>query len=204
MGIAFRWLALSLATVLISGAAGSGAANAATERHVTTFAGVYSPNRFLEILQVQQASVHLEPSASLFVLGLAQVVGHWGEHLQWEVEGQLGQHAGRQTHQEVSLVLIARWTRFPWDGFVDTRFAFGQGVSLSSQVPPLEPRTGVDEDEESQRFLNYLLVEAEFSSPSSSPWSAVVRVHHRSGVFGLYGGVDGGSNYVGVGLRRRF
>lgn len=201
MRTVYRWLALSL---LLGGAVASDAANRTPERHVTTFVGVYSPNRFVEILHIQPASVHLESSASLFVLSVAQVVGSWGDNLQWEVEGQLGQHAGLQTHQEVNLVLVARWTRFPWDRFVDTSFAFGEGVSVALEVPPLEPRSAEEENEESQRLLNYLLLEAEFAPPSNSPWSATVRVHHRSGVFGLYGGVNGGSNYVGVALRRRF
>jgi hypothetical protein len=98
--------------------------------------------------------------------------------------------------------VVARWTRFPWDDVLDTSVAFGQGVSFASKVPEVEPRA--DRDEESRRLLNYLMVEVALAPPGDSRWSAVTRIHHRSGVFGLYGGVNGGSNFVGLGVRYRF
>jgi hypothetical protein len=35
-------------------------------------------------------------------------------------------------------------------------------------------------------------------------WALVARLHHRSAAWGLWGTDDGGSNFFGLGLRRRF
>jgi hypothetical protein len=52
--------------------------------------------------------------------------------------------------------------------------------------------------------LNFLLAEIEFVLPWVPQWSNFIRVHHRSGVFGAYGGIEGGSNFVGIGIRYYF
>jgi hypothetical protein len=44
------------------------------------------------------------------------------------------------------------------------------------------------------------MVEAAFRLPGS-PWSMVARLHHRSGIFGLFS--HSGSNLVELGLRYR-
>jgi hypothetical protein len=42
------------------------------------------------------------------------------------------------------------------------------------------------------------------AGPPAGRWSGFLRIHHRSGAFGLYGDVRGGSNFVGLGARYRF
>lgn len=49
--------------------------------------------------------------------------------------------------------------------------------------------------------LHYLLIEAAVGLPNSN-WSLVARVHHRSGIFGLFS--HSGSNVLALGLRYRF
>jgi DNA-binding NarL/FixJ family response regulator len=56
----------------------------------------------------------------------------------------------------------------------------------------------------SKRLLNYLLAEIELVRPCLPQWSTFIRVHHRSGMFGMYGGVEGGSNFIGAGIRYYF
>jgi len=50
-------------------------------------------------------------------------------------------------------------------------------------------------------LLHYLLLEATFGPPNS-PWSVVTRIHHRSGIFGLFS--HSGSNVISAGVRYRF
>jgi hypothetical protein len=50
-------------------------------------------------------------------------------------------------------------------------------------------------------LLHYLLIEAEVGLPDSR-WSLVARVHHRSGIFGLFS--HSGSNVLALGVRYRF
>ena len=56
--------------------------------------------------------------------------------------------------------------------------------------------------EESSQLLNYLGFEVE--AAVSPDLSLVGRIHHRSGVFGLFNGVSGGSNGYLLGLRYRW
>ncbi|MCG5530360.1 hypothetical protein LRD18_05665 [Halorhodospira halochloris] len=125
----------------------------------------------------------------------------WG--FDFFTEAQAVKHSGKQSHYELNAVLIARWSRTPWDAFIDTSFAFGEGLSWASEPPPLEPRGTRDDSEESVQLLNYLLFELEAGPPQSN-WRAFTRIHHRSGVFGLFGGIRGGSNFLGLGLRYYF
>ncbi|WP_155890787.1 hypothetical protein [Desulfuromonas sp. TF] len=40
--------------------------------------------------------------------------------------------------------------------------------------------------------------------PRVPRWRLSARIHHRSGVFGLFDGVRGGSNFMGLGVTYRF
>jgi hypothetical protein len=195
-----RVLALGLLLALLTPSAAI--ANEAPARHLTAYGAVYSPNRMIELLGIRPERPRLHGSSWLAAVALSQAYAVTAEHLVWEVEGQLVQHGGRQNHTEINALVVARWTRFPWDDLLDTSVAFGQGVSFATKVPEVEPRA--DRDEESRRLLNYLMVEVALAPPGDSRWSAVTRIHHRSGVFGLYGGVNGGSNFVGLGVRYRY
>lgn len=192
------------ATALLLSAATSWGEEAVTEfdpRHrVTAYYAHYSPDRMLEILQLRNP--HISGHSQLGAVAWSYRLHEEPRRLSWEAEGQLVQHFGRQNHQEFNILLNARWNRFPWDQWVDTSAALGWGQSFASAVPELEPRSG--RDEESTRLLNYLLVELDFAPPSRPEWGLVLRLHHRSGIFGLYNGVNGGSNYVGAGLRYAF
>ena len=63
-----------------------------------------------------------------------------------------------QKHMEFNGLIIARWLTFPWDNFVDTNFAVGEGLSLATEVPEIENRNHDDES----AILNYLLFELTF------------------------------------------
>ena len=87
----------------------------------------------------------------------------------------------------------------PWFKVIPGSFAFGNGLSYASVAPEVEElalgRTS--------RLLYHLFIEFEFTLKKKTPWSAFVRVHHRSGIFGLFDGVTGGSDYLCLGIRYR-
>ncbi len=58
--------------------------------------------------------------------------------------------------------------------------------------------------EKTDKFLNYLMFEFDFALPHEPSWSLVTRIHHRSGVFGLFGGVHGATNAFSLGIRYHF
>lgn len=140
--------------------------------------------------------------SQLFVLALAREFATMGPHLRWEVEGQLGKHFGTQNHWELNPLLVLRWVTFPWNRWVDTSAAVGLGVSLATEIPKVEaqrhPGTGSD------NLLAYMLFELSLGVPGAQDWNLVARVHHRSGAFGLFNGVNGASNALALGVKYRF
>lgn len=168
---------------------------------VSVYGAVNFEERIVDLVR------ELSPTFQSSYLYAVTWVRPWAEsrHVRWEIEGQLARHSGMQQLWEINVVPIARWKTTPWDGFVDTRFAVGWGLSWASEVPPIEPRQEEESGEgESARLLSYNLFEVEFMPPEHQEWSGFVRLHHRSGVGGLFGGVEGGSNFLAVGLRHYF
>lgn len=93
-----------------------------------------------------------------------------------------------------------RWSEFPWNTYLMTSFAIGEGISYATSIPSLEGKSS----DNTKRMLNYMLLEATFSLPSKPRWQLVLRLHHRSGAYGLYHAGNTGSNNVGLGLRYLF
>jgi hypothetical protein len=167
--------------------------------HLAFYVAQYTPQRLVDILTERPRS----GSSHLAAVAWSRSLSGAERSLRWELEGQLVQHVGQQSHQEVNAVLVARWMRFPWDHRLDTRVAFGEGLSYATRTPPIEPRARRP-DEQSVRLLNYLLLEIEVVVPRRERWSVFTRIHHRSGVAGLFGNVQGGSNFIGLGARYRY
>lgn len=129
-------------------------------------------------------------------VGLSREIGVMWEDFAWEVEAIAVKHFGEQRHWEGDLALGLRWTDPFWTG----SFAFSTGVSLASELPVMEARV----DPPSKRFLQFMGIEAAFSTRARPDREIVLRLHHRSAVYGLYGTHDGGSNFVALGYRQRF
>ncbi len=158
--------------------------------------GEYASNRMVDLLTEWNPDYLDEHLAAVVLSNRFHTTG---DNLHWEVETQLASGYDSPRHYEFNLVLVARWDRFPWDDYLDTSFAFGEGLSYASRVPPDER----DQDPNSE-FLNYLLTEIAFKIPRTRRWEAFSRIHHRSGVAGTFSGVWGGSNVVAYGLRYEF
>lgn len=129
-------------------------------------------------------------------VGLSREIGVMWEDFAWEVEAIAVKHFGEQRHWEGDLALGLRWTDPFWTG----SFAFSTGVSLASELPVMEDRV----DPPSKKFLQFMGIEAAFSTRARPDREIVLRLHHRSAAYGLYGTHDGGSNFVALGYRVRF
>ncbi len=142
----------------------------------------------------------------MHALALAREIWKYPPHLTAELEAMYAKHHGRhdhgrQTYDEFTFALLLRYHTFPWDRFIDTSMAVGEGLSMTSKIPELElqRRKG-----NSQKFLNYLAIELTFTLPRYPNTSLCYRLHHRSGVFGLFGGARGASDFYLLGFRHRF
>lgn len=164
--------------------------------HFSLYGGQWIDDRLVDILRLRASTGNLRSSYALGV-GAAREVYRIADPVGLELEANAAQHFGRQWHPEINALLALRWNWFPWDQFVDTSIAAGQGLSLAARRPPIENRG------DAREFLNYLMFELELRPVPFEAWSLVGRIHHRSGVFGLYGGVRGGSNFLMIGVRYR-
>ncbi len=130
-------------------------------------------------------------------------VARLGRFVGWELEGQIVKHFGFQDHEEFNGVLVGRWLLFPWDKYIDTSLAVGEGLSYATERPRIEG--GDRSSRKEYHFLNYLMVELSFFLPKFPHWGLVIRVHHRSDVYGLVAdSVLGGSSFVGGGIKYVF
>jgi hypothetical protein len=96
--------------------------------------------------------------------------------------------------------LLFRWANYPWDRYITTTFGLGWGVSYDTRITVWEKH----DSDNTKHLLNFLAFEATFAIPHYPQWQLALRLHHRSGVFGLYGADNAGSNYFTVGLRYNF
>jgi hypothetical protein len=137
--------------------------------------------------------------AYMAVTALSHVLRRYSDdRLSFEVEGQVAYNFGDQHHWEFNLATGPRWHRFPWSAVLATSAAFEVGLSMASEMPEVEVRLEGD----SEKLLIYWGAELTLGSPRS-PWALSLRLHHRSGGFGLFAD-DGGMNALALGVRYAF
>lgn len=162
------------------------------------YGGRFSDNALLDILRFQ---TEIEDS-NLYVLSIGKEVGRYKDKIVYELEGQVGFHQGEQSHQELNGAFAIRWQPLPWDRWIDSSIAIGNGLSYATTEPPLEKMD--QKDNKASRLLYYLYAEMAFEPFKETDLEMFIRVHHRSGIFGLINGIDSGSNFIGFGIRYYF
>jgi hypothetical protein len=123
-------------------------------------------------------------------------------HNSLEAEVQVAKHFEGQDHLEGTAALVYRTGEAGLFGGSSLNGALGLGFSYATQNPEFEfgpARTvrGLD----TERFQFYIGVEAELTPERRSPVHMLLKLHHRSGGYGLISPSDTGSNFVGLGLR---
>jgi hypothetical protein len=120
--------------------------------------------------------------------------------LRTEFEINATYNFGDQDHWELNVApLTLRWQRFPWDEKLRTTVAFGVGFSYAFEFPRVE----YELENDTQQFLIFWQLEVT-AGPREGPWSAVLRLHHRSPAWGAVGVADGGMNAPSLGFRYQF
>ena len=174
-----------------------GSAAADDDFAVTVYGGWMTDADFGDTLTGQAEFIDAYVVVGAFAWTFAR---YFEDALSFELEGQVGKWFKNQKHLEFNLPVVIRWSRFPWDDYVDTSLAYGLGPSYATRTPAAE----VDIHDDSKKFLVYWFGELALGPPESA-WAGVFRIHHRSGAFGLVADRgNGGANSLAVGLKYRF
>jgi hypothetical protein len=120
--------------------------------------------------------------------------------LRMEYEINAAYNFGQQDYWELNVAPITlRWQRFPWDNYLHSSIAFGLGLSYAFKFPEIE----YELENDTQQLLLFWQLELT-AGPREGPWSAVLRLHHRSPGWGAMGVDDGGMNAPSLGFRYAF
>ncbi len=120
--------------------------------------------------------------------------------LGFETEAMAMRHWGDQRLWEAVALGMVRWHNLPWNTHLNSTLGAGAGVSHVSKISVIEQARNAKQ----ARTIGYLGFEATAAPKSAEDWQGVLRWHHRSGGYGTFNGVKGGSNYLLLGVRRTF
>jgi hypothetical protein len=177
---------------------------------VTAFAGRGTDTDFTTIL-TEPWTVHF---VDLWVVGAAMSarlgtvneltgsdLGSIGDYFSIDLEAGTAYRFGDEEMGEFWGAIYLRYDGFPWNDTIYTTIAANTGVSYITETSEFERGRS---DGQSSQLLHYLAPEITFADPDNKNLEFLIRLHHRSGVFGAFDGVSGGSSFVTSGIRMRF
>lgn len=127
------------------------------------------------------------------------------EFFAWELAANLTFQTEPQGNIfELNPMIMFRWKYFPWNQFIITSIALGEGISYATNIPTVERRVINKNWGEPKNLVNFLALEITFSLPKYKQWELVGRIHHRSAAWGLYNAGNASSNALALGVRYHF
>jgi hypothetical protein len=114
-----------------------------------------------------------------------------------------GARLGQTDAAEGWAALYLRFDGFPWRDRLHTSVGISTGLNLLSRLPREETGPPWDPKPNRSHLLHYLSPEIAIALPHRRQHELVLRVHHRSGVYGAFNGVRGGSDLIAIGYRYR-
>jgi hypothetical protein len=139
---------------------------------------------------------------------VGQDLGSIGEDFTLEAELGGGYRFGDEKMGEFWTALYLRYDGFPWNDMVYTTIAANLGLSILTKESDFERSRDADPDEgdegNASQVLHFFSPEITVADPDNKNLELVLRLHHRSGVFGLIDGITSGSTFITTGVRVRF
>lgn len=131
----------------------------------------------------------------------SDTLGYFGDHLTVEPEAGAAYRFGEESQGEFWGTIYFRYDGLPWNDVIYTTLALNTGLSILTESSDFEADRS---DGDSSLVLHNFSPEITFASPDYKDIELVLRLHHRSGIFGTIDGVYSGSSFVTTGLRVRF
>ncbi len=129
-------------------------------------------------------------------------LGHIGEYVTVEPEvGAAYRFGDKENLGEFWGALYFRYDGFPWNDSLYTTAALSTGWSYLTETSQWEYSRS---DEGTSQVLHYFSPEITVADPDNKNVELVLRLHHRSGIFGTIDGVYSGSTFLSTGIRVRF
>jgi hypothetical protein len=143
-------------------------------------------------------NMRVEDNIYIAVAALSREFWRYENWISFEVEGQVGKYFGEEHQWQFNGLIIGRWNWFPWDKYLDTSFALGDGLSYNTETSKVEK----EDSEDAGKWLNYLMFELTLGLPEYPGWDFVYRIHHRSSIRDTIGA--GASNFIAFGIKYSF
>lgn len=167
---------------------------------IAIYWGTTTENAFLEHLY-QPWELRFT-DGRLIALAYNRRVKTWGRHFSLELEANVAHRYGEDSLWEVNAAAMLRYDGFPWNHIVYTTLGYAPfGFSYVTSIPVQE---NTPNGRATSKFLNFMVPEITLAPPRNPNVEFLLRIHHRSGIFGLMNGVTGASNVVSVGMRYRY
>ncbi|MCZ8343130.1 MAG: hypothetical protein O9301_08875 [Leptospira sp.] len=172
--------------------------------NLVLYGGIFTETDLLPIVLRQKTEYR---ESYIGTVGFNRPLDYKIRFIDFELEGNLTKHFGEMRHWEFNLFYVAKINRIQGSPF---SFSLGEGLSQASENPKLENKAKgfyldgyQSKSIESRATLNYLMVEFSSYLPFERKTEIFLRIHHRSGIFGLYCPPDPncGSNFVSYGIR---
>lgn len=169
------------------------------KQSLALYGGLGSQIPMVDIVRFRR--MKLEPQ---WILSTAYSRALWSDSqtLALELEGSFTKYMENPSNFSIASAFLLRWLNTPWSSVIPGSVALGNGLSFASEIPDIESR----HLSKNSRLLYHLIFEFTWTLQDQevTRWEALFRVHHRSGIFGIFEGVVGGSDFLCLGLRRRF
>lgn len=164
---------------------------------VSVFAGAVAKNELSTIV------FQLDPDfGESYVAGfsLGKEFGAITDSLRLEWMATTAVVFGTEDYVDLRFEVGARWIRFPWNDTVFTTIGAFVGPSWISKRSIYED----EEKDEWRRLKNGLSIEFTFAHPEQPGTALVARLHHRSSIFGLIPDAGTPSDFLTLGVKKRF
>jgi len=166
---------------------------------VGLYAGELYKSQYTSILYRPQ-DIELSPSYLVAANVNYRIYKSANIPIQFEGEFDIAKRFHGANEFDIVLAPFVRWTSFPWNRLLYTNARLGAtGLSYATGVSAWERQNGGNNH--GSNFLQFGALEVSFAASENARSEFFVRVHHRSGIFGLINGVSGGSNYLSWGFR---
>lgn len=154
-------------------------------------------NRLIEIpFDIVTGKTKFEPTYFYSLSWTNQVPSLINEKITNWTEIQVVKHYGLQKHIELSAALLWQRTflyrQSSWD------FSIGNGLSYAFKGPQFEK--GPEQYPEKRYRLQHYITAQLSLGQVNLPWKVLLKIHHRSGVYGLIAPPKVGSNFLTIGL----